>query len=77
MFGDVSFNMSSKGTLPCNTRDIRKKLLEKSKIFGCFTQRDVDNGVDPTLLGQRRLVVLDIYEFNTSKNINSPGLNRS
>lgn len=34
VFGDVSFNMSSKGTLPCNTRDIRKTLQEKSKIFG-------------------------------------------
>ena len=74
VFGDGSFNMSSKGTLSCNTRNIRKKLLEKSKMFGCFTQRDIDNGVHPDLLGERRLVVLDIDEFKTSKNINSPEL---
>ena len=60
--------------LPCKTRDIRKKLLEKSKMFGCFTQRDIDNGVHEDLLGERRLVVLDIDEFRTSKNINSPEL---
>ena len=43
-------------------------------MFGCFTQRDIDNGVHPDLLGERRLVVLDIDEFRTSKNINSPEL---
>jgi hypothetical protein len=38
-----------------------KRSLEKS--WALFTQRDVDNGVDQVLLGQRRLAVLDNDEF--------------
>ena len=43
-------------------------------MLGCFTPRDVIRGVDPSLLGHRRMVVIDIDEFKTSYNYKKPSL---
>ena len=72
VFGDASIKATMKGHMSASTKAIKKRLVEKSRMFGVFTQADIARGVDPALLGQRRFVVLDIDEFKTSVNINKP-----
>ena len=70
IFGDGSFSASMPGKLSSNFRDIRKKLLEKSEMLGCFPE----TFHIPELRGKKRLVVLDIDEFKTSINWSDPSL---
>ena len=64
------YSYKSLGKLAANTRDIRKKLKEKSRMLGRFP-----NDFHITQLrGKKRLEVLDIDEFNTSKNFSNPCL---
>ena len=71
LFGDASFSATMPGNLPSNARDIRRKLQEKSDMLGCFPFTD---DIPPQLRGKKRLVVLDMEEYNTSKNFSIPRL---
>ena len=70
VFGDGSFSPNMPGKLSANFRDIRKKLKEKSKMLGVFPP----SHPIPELRGKRRLVVLDIDEYKTSRNYSDPTL---
>jgi hypothetical protein len=58
------------GKLSANFRDIRKKLKQKSKMLGVFPPSHPIR----ELRGNRRLVVLDIDEYKTSRNYSDPTL---
>ena len=58
------------GKLSANFRDICKKLKQKSKILGLFPPSHPNS----ELRGKRRLVVLDIDEYKTSRNYSDPTL---
>ena len=70
LFGDASFSMTMPGNLSSNARDIRRRLLEKSEMLGRFP---ADFHIE-RLRGMKRLVVLDVNEYNTSKNFSIPRL---